>query len=63
MGQVGIPYNMDIKEKNAQGVSRKALTLAVEIQMLDEEDRKKVESIIEAMTNLVVKDSHIKQVK
>jgi len=54
---------MDIKEKNAQGVSRKALTLAVEIQMLDEEDRKKVESIIEAMTNLVVKDSHIKQVK
>ena len=63
MGQVGIPYNMDLKTKNAQGVSRKALTLAVEIQMLDEEDRKKVESIIEAMTNLVVKDSHIKQVK
>ena len=54
---------MDIKEKNAQGVSRKALTLAVEIQMLDQEDRKKVESIIDTMTNLVVKQSHIKQVK
>ena len=54
---------MDIKEKNAQGLSRKALTLAVEVQMLDEEDRKKIESIIEAMTNLVVINSHIKQVK
>ena len=54
---------MDIKTKSAQGVSRKALTLAVEIQMLDEEDRKKIESIIEAMTNLVVISNHIKQVK
>jgi hypothetical protein len=54
---------MDIKTKSAQGVSRKALTLAVEIQMLDEDDRKKIESIIESMTNLVVTDDHIKQVK
>ena len=54
---------MDIKTKSAQDVSRKALTLAVEIQMLDQEDRKKVESIIEAMTNLVVINNHIKQVK
>ena len=54
---------MNLKTKSAQGVSRKALTLAVEIQKLDEEDRKKIESIIEAMTNLVVINNHIKQVK
>ena len=59
---MGIPYNMDLKTKSAQSVSRKALTLAVEIQMLDEEDRKKIESIVEAMTNLVVISNHIKNV-
>ncbi len=54
---------MCIKTKSAQDVSRKALTLAVEIQMLDQEDRKKVESIIEEMRKLFVTDDHIKQVK
>ena len=50
---------MDAKTKNTEWVSSIALKLSVEIKMLDEEDRKKVESIIDTMTNLTVPKDHI----